>query len=145
MNGRIHGEVKDPVDTLETIIRKRLSLLDGRRRYSLGLWSLPDGIPFDSVDFANWPIEYIQVAGSWDRMTIEVRRGDGGQHRQYVLGHQSRSNGYDRQIEVIRWNGRETSVLPSEVFSADEAADIFISYYATGSVPESLALRRLDL
>ncbi|HEX7658232.1 MAG TPA: hypothetical protein VF444_02040 [Pseudonocardiaceae bacterium] len=37
MNGRIHGELKDPLDSPEEIIRKRLALLDGTNRYSLSI------------------------------------------------------------------------------------------------------------
>lgn len=143
MNGRIHSELKDRADTPETVIRQRLSLLDGNRRFSLGLWAIPGGVTFDDVDLAQWPKEYIQVAGAQERMTIEVRKLEADQPRQYIIGHHARTYEEDRQSEIIHWNGCEATVLPSEVFNAAEAADIFMFYYATGSVPKSCTLRLL--
>jgi len=106
MNGRIHGELKDPFDAPEEVLKKRLALLDGTNRYSLSLWRLPGGVPFDRVDLAKWPQEYIQVAGSRERMTVEVRRYEDEVLRQYVVGHAERCEPSIAE-EVIPWNGYE--------------------------------------
>lgn len=145
MNGRISGELKDRFDSPEVLIGKRLSLLDGTRRFSLMLWALPPGVPLDHVDIASGPDEYIQSAGSRDRMTVEVRRLEAGQPRQYVVGRDARPSGGENRDEVIKWDGIETTVRSSEVFTADQAADLFVSYYATGWIPHSYSLRLLDL
>jgi hypothetical protein len=50
MNGRIHGELKNPDLSPEEDIRNRLPLLDCVNRYSLMLWAMPPGLPFDSID-----------------------------------------------------------------------------------------------
>jgi hypothetical protein len=144
MNGRIHGELKDPDLTAEESIKKLLALLDGTTRYSLNLWRLPDGVPFDRVDLKVWPQEYVQVAGSSARMTLEVRRFEGGTARQYVVGH-STATTISAADEVIPWNGYEARVRANEVFDAAEAADLFIAYYLTGGIPEGHSLRLLDL
>ena len=144
MNGRIHGELKDPFDAPEEVLKKRLALLDGTNRYSLSLWRLPGGVPFDRVDLAKWPQEYIQVAGSRERMTVEVRRYEDEVLRQYVVGHAERCEPSIAE-EVILWNGYEARVRANEVFDAAAAADLFAAYYATGSIPNAYSLRPLDL
>ncbi|TCC36933.1 hypothetical protein [Kribbella sindirgiensis] len=145
MNGRVHGEVKDPDLLPREVIEQRLGLLDGVDRYSLSLWRLPVGVPFDRVDLAVWPQEYVQVAGSADRMTVEVRRpGDPGE-RQYVVGRAVPDNSGPAGEVVIRWNGCESRVYSYEVFSAAEAAEVFVRYYETGQVPDTFRLRALPL
>lgn len=145
MNGRINTELRDPLDPPEVTIRKRLSLLDGERRFSLGLWALPNGVDLDQIDRRTWPQEYIQAAGSQERMTVEIRRIEAGKPKQYVIGHDGPNADDDRADEVIKWNGVETRVHRTEVFERDEVADLFISYRATGLVPETYALRPLEL
>lgn len=145
MNGRIHGELKDAIDSPDQVIRKRLALLDGTGRYSLSLWRLPEGVPFDRVDLATWPQEYIQAAGSSERMTVEIRRFEDGAPHQYVVGHHEEgSGGRLPAVETaIPWDGYETRVFSNEVFTANEAAELFASYYATGGVPKNQHLRLL--
>jgi hypothetical protein len=46
---------------------------------------------------------------------------------------------------VIPWNGCETRVYSFEVFSAAEAAEVFVRYYETGQVPDTFRLRPLSL
>lgn len=144
MNGRIHGELKDPLDSDAEVIRKRLMLLDGDHRFSLSLWRLPIGIPFDRVNLERWPEEYIQVAGSRRRMTVEVRRLDGEAFAQYVVGRRANAD-RGRPAMVVPWNGHEAHVHPHEMFDAAGAADLFISYHADGRVPGEFSMRRLDL
>lgn len=144
MNGRIHGEVKDPIDPPAAVNRKRLALLDGTNRYSLSLWRLPPGVPFDRVNLVTWPQEYLQVAGCRDGMTIEIRRFEGGAPRQYAAG-RSISDRNDTNAEtVIRWNGGETKVFSNEVFTVEEAADLFAIYLENADVPETHLLRPLS-
>jgi hypothetical protein len=145
MNGRIHGELKDPLDTPEETIGKRLALLDATRRYSLSLWRLPTGVAFDRVDLVNWPQEYIQAAGSRDRMVVEVRRLEGDAPRQYAVGRAVREGQPAIEETVVPWDRYEARVPASEVFRADEAATLFVAYYRASSLPETVALRALDL
>ena len=144
MNGRIHGELKDPDNPADETIKKRLALLDGTTRYSLSLWRLPDDVPFDKVDLSRWPQEYLQVAGSRTRMTVEVRRIEDGIPRQYVVGH-APVHASSRPGEIVPWNGYEARVHPTEVFDVAEVGEIFAAYYATGSIPDGYAMRALVL
>lgn len=144
MNGRIHGELKDPHDSVEALIEKRLTLLDGVQRYSLSLWQLPDGVPFDRVNLSRWPQEYIQAAGGRDRMTVEVRRHEDVGYRQYVIGRSSAGDVMSPTMTSIIWDEVETPVLSTEVFTAAEAAGLFIAYYSTTRIPSAYVLRRLE-
>jgi hypothetical protein len=145
MNGRVHGEVKDPVLSSREVIGQRLALLDGVVRYSLSLWRLPIDVPFDRVDLAAWPQQYVQAAGSADGMTVEVRLlGEPGR-RQYVVGRAGRDASGPPVEVVVPWNGCETGVYSSEVFSAAEAAEVFAWYYETGQIPDTFHLRPLPL
>lgn len=64
MNGWVHGEVKDAVMSPREVMEHRLGLLDGVVRYSLSLWRLRNGVPFDRVNLNAWPHEYFQAAGA---------------------------------------------------------------------------------
>jgi hypothetical protein len=145
MNGRIHVEFKDPNLSPRELIEHRLSLLDGVDRYSLSLWKLPEKVPLDRVNLDAWPQEYVQVAGSAARMTVEVRRAEQAGWGHYVLGRASRDPSV-RPIEiVIPWNGYEARVFSPEVFTAMEAADVFAHYYECGEVAGTLSLRPLTV
>ncbi|EGD40661.1 hypothetical protein NBCG_05085 [Nocardioidaceae bacterium Broad-1] len=141
MNGRVHGEIKDPVLAPREIIEQRLRLLDGVLRYSLSIWRLPNDVPFDRIDLGAWPQEYIQAAGSAERMTLEVRRMDGAEPEQFVVGRQGASKADHGAGAAVRWGDFEAQVNWSEVFTAAEAADVFVSYYETDRVPDGIHLR----
>ncbi|WP_322778627.1 hypothetical protein [Frankia sp. Cas4] len=144
MNGRIHGELKDPVAPPAELIRQRLLLLDGSNRFSLSLWAIPPDTSFDQIDLRVWPQEYIQAAGSRDRLMVEMRRVDGLKPRQYLVGHKTSVTGEHLDPDVpVHWNGCETTVLQREVFDIEEAGGLFVAYYTTGSVPPQYALREL--
>ena len=143
LNGRFHDEVKDPDLSPRELIEQRLDLLDGAVRYSLSLWRLPAGVPFDRVNLATWPQEYVQVAGSADGMTVEIRRAEQSGWGHYVVGRTPSEASASRDEVVIPWDGHEARLSPSEVFSAAEAADVFAHYYDTGQVPDTLSLRPL--
>lgn len=144
MNGRIHGELRDPLDSSVEVIQKRLALLDGVDRFSLSLWKLPTGVPFDRVDLRKWPQEYIQAAGSRERMTVELRLQEAGRPQQYVIGRSGSGKGRNSvATTTIVWNDIETPVARTEVFTATEASELFISFYLTANVPSEYVLRPL--
>jgi len=142
-NGRIHGPFKDSIESPFQLLRTRLDLLDGVRRYSLSLWRLPEGVPFDRVKLATWPQEYLQVAGSASRMTIEIRRFEGEVPKQYVVGRPPVVN--TAPDVVIPWNAHEVKVHPNEVFDASEAAEVFGSYFLKQEIPKTYLLRLLRI
>jgi hypothetical protein len=90
-------------------------------------------------------MEYVQVAGSRERLILEVRRLEEGIPAQYVVGrHTTDSSGSPAEV-LVPWDGYETRVLSTEVFTAAEAATIFAFYYATGDIPGSYRVRRRGL
>ena len=116
-------------------------LLDGTQRYSLGLWALPAGIPFDRVNFSRWLQEYLQAAGSRGRLTVEVRKLVGASPQQSVVGRLADLDDQAMRDEVVHWNGCENTVRPNEVFDAEEVGDLFVAYYASGAVPSAYVER----
>ena len=79
-------------------------------------------------------------------MTVEVRLvGTDGVAHQYVVGKPGERSG--EPSEVVRWDdGRHsTRVFADEVFTADEAAEVFYAYFLTDAVAEPFVLRELDL
>jgi hypothetical protein len=144
VNGRIHGELWHPTQPLEDLIRRQMAHMDGTNTYSASVWRLPLDVPLDKVNCREWPQEYIQAAGSSERMTVEIRRLEDDGARQYVIGRSSEGDRRRRQV-TIKWNAHEVKVFPNEVFTADEAAEAFIAYLSTDTVPETYSLRLLDL
>jgi len=144
MNGRTWGDAQPLERGGGDDIGRMLRNFDGTKAFSLLLWKLPPGKRLDDVkspdEEAN---EYIQCAGSADRMTCEVRRLRGGKYEHLVLGHAPNGENPGNQ-ETIHWDDVETLVAPNEVFSADEAAELFLSYYRTGWVPSKYVLRPLS-
>lgn len=121
---------------------RRLRRLDGTKLFSLLLWKLPPGKSLDETSPDEEANEYIQCAGAADRMTCEVRRSNGGKYEHFVVG---RANGDNRgDKETIHWNDVDTAVAPNEALSADEAAELFVSFYRTGWVPSKYVLRALS-
>ncbi len=135
MNGLVSGELKprEPL-TPEQEIGRLLRLVDGTERYSFCLWALPPDKPFDRINLRKYPQEYIQTAGTPERMTVEVRRLVQGKPQQHVLGRpvedpRSLTN------EIVAWDGIKTPVMSNEVFTVDEVIELFEHYYRMGDAP----------
>ena len=146
VNGRSTGELQGDRDlTPAEHLREVVSRLDGVAFYALCLWAMPPGQRLADVDLRRWPQEYLQAAGSQERMTLEVRRLVDDEPFQYVLGHRVSDGAVAAPDEVIHWNGHTTAVRTHEVFTGAEAADVFSHYLATGWVPEAIGVRHLRL
>jgi|GEM_PF-5300404 len=88
--------------------------------------------------------EYIQCAGSADRLTIEIRERDGAELAQLVVGiPEDRSDSAPNK--EVRWGDRVVYVNDNEVFDATSALPIFIEYAETGRLPKGLTVRKLIL
>ena len=144
INGRswmeFHTTAAGERDDFAQILRR----VDGHKLYSLILWKLPEGKTLDQTDAFEDANEYMQCAGSTDRMTVEVRRIGGGRVEHYVVGHALNGSDLDRR-ETILWDSAETIVAPNEVFKAAEAAALFEAYYETGWVPSRYLLRPVSI
>lgn len=119
MKGRITTQLKPRSGrSVEEELSARLALLDGKERYALLLWRLPDGLPFDLVDLDSDPRQYIQCAGGASgRFTCEIRRlAPDGTPIQQVIGRPGDGDTSAR-TETIRWAGNETTVQQNEVLA----------------------------
>jgi hypothetical protein len=145
VNGRTWMEIQSIEKGEENDLTKLMSRVDGSKIYSLILWKLPDGKSIDQTSPKRDATEYMQCAGSADRMTVEVRRLKGKKFEHFVVGRAPNNGGNPEKRETIHWESVETVVAPNEVFSSAEAAELFRSYYRTGWVPSSYVLRPLSI
>jgi hypothetical protein len=144
MNGSFSGELKNPDLSTEDEIRRLLRSLDGVDIFAISLWELPPGKDLDQVNYNKWPVEYIQCAGTADRMTVEMRKVESKQAHHFVIGSSATE---ESATVIIEWDaGRHSTVVrPSEVMTWKAASELFIAYYETGAVPPDYHLRKLAL
>ncbi len=123
-------------------LRLMLGRLDGMTEFTYSIWRGAD--PSSIVGFQK-PLtdSFIQAAGSADQMTVEVRlpAPDGETHL-YTVGRPEPADG-TTLIPISQT--RAVRVFSNEVFTADEAAVIFYTYYLTDAVAQPYVLRELDL
>ncbi len=145
MNGSSRGALIDYVRPYPDQIRFSLNRMNGSSFWAWSLWRAPEGA--DLLDSIPLSEEYMQCAGTAEALALEVRRLDpDGNAHQYAIG----KPGGDlagEPTEVIHFdNGRYfTTVYPHEVFTADEAAVVFYTYFLTDEVSQPYELRELDL
>ncbi|WP_078315393.1 hypothetical protein [Mycobacterium sp. D16Q16] len=108
-------------------------------------YRLPEGKTFEEV--RNEATEqFIQAAGDAAAMTVEIRKPGGEQWGakwvRYTIGH-PHDGDLPLDVAIPLPNG-DQMVSRAEVFDADEAAQLFISYYRTGDLPEGYVLRPVE-
>lgn len=145
MNGSSRGPLVDSIRPYVDQIRFSLGRMNGSSFWAYSLWRAPDGADL----LADIPLseDYLQSAGTADAMTVEVRVVDAdGTAHQFTVG-KSGGDPAAGRTEIIRWDDghHSTTVHPHEVFTADEAADIFHAYFVTDEIPAPYVLRELDL
>lgn len=121
--------------------------MDGREPWSLSITRLPEGMTYQ--DFLDQGLEetmFVQAGGRADRMTIEIRQPGGSQWGVdsvwSVVGHPT---AHSQPLDVaIELPGATQMISGSEVFEAEEAADIFFNYYKTGELPDGYVLRPIQ-
>lgn len=142
-NGDAWYELKDSFRPEREEIRRQLDRLDGTSSYSFILWRLPAGKTLGEASPWDEAEEYLQSAGSAQRMTVELRRMVDGEPVQYVVGRPTGS--YAAEETKITWDGVSTTVYANEVFETPEAANLFIAYYESGEVPPDYHLRQIPV
>lgn len=121
-----------------------LTRMDGRGFWGYALWSIPEGQVWPDVDMS--PTEFLQSAGTAERMSIELRQVDAeGVARQYAVGRPGTVHAGEPSVPVTWSDDHGIYVYPGEVYTAEEAAPVYLSYYDTGTVPAAYVLRELDL
>ncbi|UIN31295.1 hypothetical protein [Microbacterium binotii] len=122
-----------------------LGLLHAGKRSTFTLAPVPDGVEVLRFIRSGGSDVFLQCAGTGDQLTIEWRRReDDGETKLYTLGHSERRAPELVTIEFFHGE-RSTQVHPDEVFSADEAVEIFYTYLQTGTIPSVYALREFDM
>ncbi|MFC9434120.1 hypothetical protein [Nocardia sp. NPDC057030] len=130
-------------ETIDNFLRP-LRRLDGYHRFSVQLSRLP--APMRSADItpaiSSAPGQnYLQCTGSADALVIELRTVLDGVVRRGVVG---RGTGHDGEPGIcvqVPESMPAPWIYPDEVFTAEDAAEIFAVYFRTGTVPPGLALR----
>lgn len=124
-------------------LRMMLGHLDGVENFTYVIWrgSNPESIIVTHKD----PHEsFMQAAGTAEAMTVEARLpGPDGNYHLYTVGHAEPADGPTVLMNINK--SRAVRVNSNEVFTADEAAAIFYTYYLTESVAQPYVLRELDL
>lgn len=145
MNGRTRGAFLDDLRPYPDEIRFVLNRMNGTSFWAWSLWRAPEGADLlESIPFSE---EYMQCAGTAKALALEVRRiEDDGTPHQYAIGKPG-GHGTGEPTEVIHFDdGRHsTTVYPHEVFTADEAAVVFYTYFLTNEVSQPYELRDLHL
>ncbi|SDQ35487.1 hypothetical protein [Leucobacter chromiiresistens] len=134
------------IPALEQLTRL-LSLLDSGDHRALALWRGPDGVDFWDVDMTIYPMTFLQAGGTRDGMAIEWKTNRDGEFRQYAVGHPGSNPGKDatQPDHEIRLGENRIFAYEHEVFSYEEAADIFHHYFLHDSPPATYELRDLQL
>lgn len=108
-------------------------------------YRLPEGKSYEDVR-GEVTTEYIQAAGDAAAMVLDIRKPGGEQWGvswvRYIIGHAHEGNP-PLDVAIPLPNGAQMVSAP-EVFAADEAAELFISYYRTGDIPAGYALRPVE-
>jgi hypothetical protein len=139
----------DLIETLRTIPEQfawALGRLDGRKHFAYSLWKLPEGVHADgAIDYSQWPEAYLQVAGTANAMTVDVRMLDDGKWRNFTVGRPSVKKRFGRPKTVeMRWLKYSTILRENEVFDAAGAAVVFEQYLKSGKPPVGYELRPTD-
>ncbi|RJO80376.1 hypothetical protein D5S18_00170 [Nocardia panacis] len=132
-----------PSETVQNFLRP-LRRLDGHDRYSLCMTRLP--APMRSRDIPTTPItdrgtDYLHCMGSVDGLILELRTTVDGHPYQCLLGSGSLHSDAPTVHICAEPGQRPVEVYPDEVFTAEQAAEIFTTYYRTGEVPLDLTRR----
>jgi hypothetical protein len=122
---------------------RMLTTLDGVERLTYSVWrgTRPESIVVRSSDVGE---SFVQAAGSAEAMTVEVRLpGPDGRGHLHTVGKQAPVS--EDSVLIPTSAERAVRVFSNEVFTADEAADVFAQYIDSGAVGEPFTLRERDL
>lgn len=144
-NNSVRGALVEYFRPYPDQIRFSIHGLDGASSWGYSLWRAPEGA--DLLDSIPTSSEYIQCAGTADALAIEVRHLDpDGTAHQYAVGKPGTVSTGEPTETIHYDDGRHSvTVHPNEVFTADEAAVVFYTYFLTDKVSQPYTLRELDL
>ena len=152
MNGLTHVlAYLATVQTAEIPARKDISTFsnplhrfNGDDRWGLGLAPLPPDKSYsDMLRAGELSTEYLQAAGLPDTMTVEIRKPGGEQRVRYTVGHHPHTGTEPLDVPIRLAHGVKM-ISRSQVFDADEAAELFFAYYKTGDIPPGCDLQPIE-
>jgi hypothetical protein len=127
------------------LFRGPLSGLGKDGNWYVTFYRLPDGKRYEDVRHEA-TTEYIQAAGDAQAMAVEIRKPGGEQWGatwvRYVVGHQHQRS--PEPDTAIRLPQSDLMVCLTEVFDADEAAQLFMNYHKTGDIPPGYTMRPVE-
>lgn len=142
-NGSVSSILQDTFRPMPDQVRRRLGLLDNDGQFAWLIWWCPDD--------ADWmfnpePAEeqyggsYLQAGGTGEKMSVELRRReDDGEYRFYIVG---RDHDLGEPLtETIDVQAAHEPRHPAELFTADQAAPVFMHYVEHQTVPDGYTLR----
>lgn len=146
INGASFANLIDGPRSYEDNLQRMVSLLGKSGRLTFSLSRLPDGMDIWDVTRESLPSVFLQAAGTADAMTIEWRRVEqDGTERLYTVGRGGPRDGEPPVTIDFLGGTARALVYPDEVFTADEAGEIFVHFFHTLTVPDRYALRELSL
>ncbi|GAA5042304.1 hypothetical protein [Nocardia callitridis] len=121
-----------------------LRRLDGYHRYTIDMTCLPEPMRATEITqvVSSAPgRDYLRCTGSADAMAIEMSATSHGVTRRYTIGRGGDRTGLP-DTDVSAPSGVHVPrVYSDEVFTAEEASEIFTSYFQSGSVAPGFYLR----
>lgn len=123
-----------------------LGLLDDDERFAWRIWWCPDDADWmfnaEQVE-AEFDGSYLQAGGTAEKMSVELRRReDDSVYRFFVVG---RDHDLSEQLtQTIDVQDAREPRHPAELFTADEAAPVFVHYVQQRSIPVGYTLRLIE-
>jgi hypothetical protein len=110
----------------------------GTKDLAFSIYRVPAGTPYDEFPHTE---EWIQAAGTAQRLTVEVKKRDAdGVCRLYTVGRPGAA-AEPSESETITVGENTTKVRPAEVLNAHDAIGLFQHYHQHHAIPEGWHLR----
>ncbi|MBF4596626.1 hypothetical protein ITJ50_14910 [Curtobacterium sp. VKM Ac-2889] len=143
-NGSVSSVLNDTFRPLPEQVRRSLGLLDNDDHFAWLVFSAP-------IDDQTWRAgpqavideygdSYLQAGGTAEKMSVELRRReDDGEYRFSIVG---RDHDLTEPLtETIDVQAAHEPRHPAELFTADQAAPVFMHYVEHQTVPDGYTLR----
>lgn len=145
-NSSISSVLKETFRPMQEQVRHMLGLLDDDEHFAWRIWWCPDDADWmfnpEKVE-AEFDAAYLQAGGTAEKVSVELRRReDDGEYRFYVVG---RDHDLAEPLtDAIDVQDAHEPRHPAELFTADEAAPVFVHYVEQQKIPDGYALRLID-
>jgi hypothetical protein len=143
-NGSVSSVLNDTFRPLPDQVRRCLGLLDNDDHFAWVVFSalIDDETwrtgPQSVID--EYGSSYLQAGGTAEKMSVELRRReDDGEYRFYIVGLDH--DLAEPLMETIDVQAAHEPRHPSELFTADQAATVFMHYVEHQTVPDGYTLR----